>query len=1286
MAGFTSDFSQTLFLFLLLLNPGIFILSVVTVTPDHIEHPLSGRPSIIPDLICTQSDMPTIAQDYESDACNRLHTSQAIKTTMEETPQHYNLLYVKKHEHIEAPNHRDKDCFVASNHNPTRHVEIQNDAESRKTSGISQSAEINNHKSEPKGIAYGPGSTGGVALASASGTSAASSASGPGAVSSEDEELIGTSYGNQNIRDVILGKEPGDQPTTKEQHDMHSAAHVAANNAGTPDVAHPSPSPYYQQRKGPQGLYHSVPDHHHCPPNYQQPTSDLFPCQYQLHYMDVLQPVVAYQEQRIFAYFPVLKDCTPPSKISSIPEESCTHAKSSHAHHTYLGQNFRNTLPALTGAREKLPNFDRMGEQKEGMNQPNQAAIKRRAKNKFGLDRKFLAHERVRNFKARTLLAKGPSTSLTDEVDQAATFAKEADDLSKNSHLKSHEQSEKNDNLKDAKEISVSEPKAKDVAESTFLEQSLSGNLPKGLLQKSQRVSQQKELLCENGGLHGKISIAKTPNRDRDHPSNQKDTSSQDLPNTHPESIQHLTYSKKYEDSKLFKEALLSVPNYETSKDKSLATSRKLPDASVVSILHTKRPRKKYVSLWADGPLEASKQVQQWPGNKVSQPHLGLRNEENASFNLSQRRKQNTAPSYQRQGVISDGTHHSVASQTSSRKLCEALKVPPPLRHNRFAVFNEPDFGIAQDENTEEADLCVENKNKQMNSIKEDTPASSRLFSAPKIVLDPTRPYLESTKKIIYNSWRQILGFQPTSTFPHFSKLKECKQNLFNYLPSLPLNFFSLKDISILWFAMGRHVRYNIPPSHFHTKPDADQAVLAEKNNQIKEGDSLNPFIHPSSVKSMENSNPTLPEGFIQEDPDYVLDYVRKNPGANHGEIQSLKNLGNLINAESSGRYVPIELFCKGSYSDNQSMVQLVLKTHKDPILVKQLKWLAQRIGVTEGERRWKSILRQINQPIILANWEEKKKKLLKSFEVPRLERVLKINQSWPTFYDSKQKDYEWLLSIQKDHMIKTVLDKTMGTEELAYRSRCIFLMSKRNNCYNWLHTSDLIEAYKQGLNTNLIIFVGDILQFGRKHWKMGGRSAEIPSNKEAFILLWSFWDSKECPPWNSSAEKEWLLSDPKRSEIYKYRYQYLKNIWKYQKFTPEEILEHLPDLKNKLYPNDRKHQKQEVLEIWWNLSDIIEWQEFHMDPHLMWKIGCKLKVSKERDAEIDTVALSSILKKSKAVSLEAKETMERWFKDKAFSPYDNPIYSGEPKSVISDLKEIFRDMFSISYWKDKKI
>ncbi|KAA1112233.1 hypothetical protein PGTUg99_007155, partial [Puccinia graminis f. sp. tritici] len=47
--------------------------------------------------------------------------------------------------------------------------------------------------------------------------------------------------------------------------------------------------------------------------------------------------------------------------------------------------------------------------------------------------------------------------------------------------------------------------------------------------------------------------------------------------------------------------------------------------------------------------------------------------------------------------------------------------------------FNEPDFGIAQDENTEEADLCVENKNKQMNSIKEDTPASSRLFSAPKI-------------------------------------------------------------------------------------------------------------------------------------------------------------------------------------------------------------------------------------------------------------------------------------------------------------------------------------------------------------------------------------------------------------------------------------------------------------------------------------------------------------------------------------------------------------------------
>jgi hypothetical protein len=397
----------------------------------------------------------------------------------------------------------------------------------------------------------------------------------------------------------------------------------------------------------------------------------------------------------------------------------------------------------------------------------------------------------------------------------------------------------------------------------------------------------------------------------------------------------------------------------------------------------------------------------------------------------------------------------------------------------------------------------------------------------------------------------------------------------------------------------------------------------------------------------------------IKSKPTYVKDYCEKYCGKHdEGEIELLETLGRLLKAEQTGYNIIIKV--NPSDSDYEFLNRFMLELHKDPTEVKQLKWLIGRIGKIEGRRRWEAVVRQYRQPEILRKWKKAQQnvKLTAGFI---LDRALKISEPWPTFYDDQNGDYEWFINpIRRNPCNERLLSDILGIEELNHRMEARRIMKGNGGVLeNWLPKTDLKIAYQQGYNTNHILFISNIMQLGKRYFEPVEK-LEVALYHTEFIQLFELWGSKRFGAWGPSAERIWLLSDPKRAKSYKERYENLKQIWKYQDLAPEYILELCANIRKRLDSNKQSERRNpfskiESTEVWWNLSDMIEWQEYDMDLLTMVNIGIKLRIPKARNLNLNKDDLTKVLNE-KPIPEEKKLMMRKWFEDNSFSPYEHPL------------------------------
>ncbi|KNZ49791.1 hypothetical protein VP01_4788g1 [Puccinia sorghi] len=115
---------------------------------------------------------------------------------------------------------------------------------------------------------------------------------------------------------------------------------------------------------------------------------------------------------------------------------------------------------------------------------------------------------------------------------------------------------------------------------------------------------------------------------------------------------------------------------------------------------------------------------------------------------------------------------------------------------------------------------------------------------------------------------------------------------------------------------------------------------------------------------------------------------------------------------------------------------------------------------------------------------------------------------------------------------------------------------------------------------------------------------------------------------------------------------------------TPEEIIDDVPEIAEAIKRNKLKFK------VWWNLADMIEWQEYHLPSNTMAFIGFELGIPQERNVPVDLARLKKILE-NKPLAKHMKQIIETWFQDHAFSPYDNlpELHPSEIMTSWADLK-----------------
>lgn len=417
----------------------------------------------------------------------------------------------------------------------------------------------------------------------------------------------------------------------------------------------------------------------------------------------------------------------------------------------------------------------------------------------------------------------------------------------------------------------------------------------------------------------------------------------------------------------------------------------------------------------------------------------------------------------------------------------------------------------------------------------------------------------------------------------------------------------------------------------------------------------------------------------------YVEEYIRSYPGASEAELEALNVLGKFMNAGSSEGLSPIQVDQDDPDLEFLSSFLAKQTRHGKPA-GKELKWLIKKIGQVEGRRRFNALLRQVIQPTILLGWEKAEKQFsLPPFSISRrtlndVKKVLEINKSWPTFFHSRPSGFRFLKKMLASHEIQSLLLSVLGEQELVYRISALEIMCQRVYPHNWFNEEELQDAYKQGLEVGLMVMMGDTLQFGRGKMSF----AYLPglgSLERTYVQLGTLFRAfLECS-WESSAEKQWLMSKPLTSKLYVDRIAYVKKCLREVKMEPKQLL--------RITCGDYK----QGINPWWNLADTLEWVAEGFEPSVLQKIGASLNLSPSRNEALAESQLEYLRKNinritNKLISTNMAQKISTWFELNAKVPDTQPTNKNEPQKYFSELCSELQDLYTglLPYWKQRSL
>ncbi|KAI7944998.1 hypothetical protein MJO28_010693 [Puccinia striiformis f. sp. tritici] len=976
---------------------------------------------------------------------------------------------------------------------------------------------------------------------------------------------------------------------------------------------------------------------------------------------------------------------------------------------------------------------------KNGVNQQARAASHPRAQDEVGRTSRFPAEEESEISSLKSFPAESTSTSSDGELSQAYEFPNESENISKHLSPELAHYSGTHDapSSQQPDEISLAHPHASPhEAEDVFQGRSPS---PKHISEPSKEKTKGKEKIIPTSprltNLESKGSMPETL-----HNPSQAFEATSSLPVERAK----VPSNQPVPSSQISSSGLNEKPS--TSKAKELKGSSKALDSADQYLMISKAKesassttgRSESVSAAGDsfdqgvklgkvGTSEGRERVEPVSDKKTIPPPFVPENQRSNSFKLSAAKTPEVKSAAPRLYVPSSSKDDVTETRPNSKGRDGAREFSRLQQKNRFAILDDLDHTTAHVEQPRSDEPAraekspgaeekseaekqlelekqhaaderpLESKKSETGSMtsNEEMSGSERVTTASKITYNPrrflesTRPYLESTSNLVSNVWGKVPSLRlpiPTLRFPRFSR-KDLLQTVVNPSPSIPLGRpvldFIVNSKSKFGHMVGRRIGYikgdeSVKPSSSY--PEVPPPSLDPEPSKSPLGKPTEVIDVPSN-RSLRKGKNFRPAKFMPKElmPNYLKDYLAENSGDKPQEVELLAILGKFLKADSIGSYTPVYLDNKDP--DFTAMEAYIYQMHHSEKGGKQWKWLTERIGRFEGRRRWKALLRQYNQTRVLLAWSKLKDTIAKYPYLSRLDEVLRLSENWPTFYNARYTDHAWAKMITKAPSVALLLVEVMGEEELAYRLNNIFIMPRRVYPHNWLNTNDMKTVYQQGLDTSRIVVVGDFLQFGRDHMSLAGKVG-IPSYRKVYFLFAAVWNGSGLTAWGTSAEKMWLLSDPERAELYHNRYGYLKYKWKYLKLSPEDFIQTVPEIKQEL------GLQKDLSKVWWNLSDVIEWREYHMDLLTMAQLGLKLKIPKSRDVQPDMVALHNHLENARNISKDKKQIMEQWFIDNAVSPYDEKPYNNglnlvPPPSDISTKLSDLRVYLS-SAWKQK--
>ncbi|KAA1099948.1 hypothetical protein PGT21_025896 [Puccinia graminis f. sp. tritici] len=1252
---------------------------------------VSVEPSEITDLRSTQHEVPSLvhrfdAQDHPTDVCPEGRTKLQGDFQPDRIPSWH------CHKALESlpESHEQKKHSRSSNAYALNHAE--HDAEIRNVSGNPQVAEANKETANPVGFdrPFDPNS--GVVLANEQCFGVASS--GPEAVGVPNTEPISSSINtNQNTKNWNykktrhLPQSRGEAPglVAKSGQNTHSAYHPIYNKPQAPNTGIHLPSSGYQAANDPQG-YPTT----YYPTSYQHLVSDQSSWKYQLHCVEFWEPQVTYHLQRGLAYIPVhvFKDSAVPSAIPAVHNRLNAHAPLSHpTNHAYIGESTGNTIPGsgqiggklsiqadgrADKPKESFINY-RKHQRNEEVDQDSRIPSACKSNNQVNSDTEKEAA--LENPKSRSLQSQFDSNNAAKET---IVLPDDSVNVTNDSHPESHYSSEPKTPF--IKKMNENPPVDLD---------SLPGS--------NHNPNTSEENTEEADGIPPEVTDSvntKIPCKTR---TNVKKMCKDLQPQTPKPKVgagwdvacDGVTKHNKIQTSQIPESKIVAgdqktTANQDFSKGKGSeypkqVTSPSVLTTEVLSHLGATLGRKL-------NHQPTTEQVEHVAKDENSHLHLELQNEEPKNFEKSHLKTHHSTD-------LNPKAYEGNIQVSGVDKSHLTWKVSPILKDNKFAVLEKLDHNPVLDEKNKYAAPLVEISNLQQDSAEfQDGTRKNESVSSyahipymnkPKVVINSAIDYMRPMLNLVSNAWQKIprLELSIKSLFSSRKKLLQNSSNNLNFLPIFNFMKISRGKPTQGFLRKTTHDQNHPEPFPDFVTTESTKNFQREEKQPGSATTYWNPDLKSKSSSGVlkSNSRTSLQEeyhfhakfgihaGYMVS---FVEEYRHKNPGTKKFEIEFLLALLKFMKAEHVGGYIPIELDAEDS--DYKTLEQFILQMNVNPKEGKKLKCVIERIGMIEGKRRWKAVIRQYNQQEILRKWAEINKKGLsikKKLELRKLDRVLKISKPWPTFYGVKSKDYELLENLLKDEMVKKDILGILGEEELESRLHQIFVISIFSTNPRYLDAGDWEIVYKQGLDFIRILAVAHILHLDRGESNIESSNLVTPDSEIYFSLL-GLWEVKESAPWGLSAEKMWLLSNPKRETIYNETYSNLKEKWKYQKLLPKVILENFPEI----YPNKKmmakknKFGKKVVLDVWWNLSDLIEWQEYHMDKLTMVRVGEQLNIPTTRDKKINLDRLSEILNK-KSIPEGKENIMKEWFERNAFSPYLHPSHDEWSKNLPAEFQ-----------------